>query len=109
LVLSNIRESVRLRFWEHQLKMSNRNDLGPNQVCTLFGAQSGSNIISGSDYILAGYGIDTADLWRHNFLVVVGFFLAFQITQFLALEYHPVSIYYQLLMCLPEVFSAIRA
>jgi hypothetical protein len=41
--------------------------------------------------------------------VVVGFFLAFQITQFLALEYHPVSIYYQLLMCLPEVFSAIRA
>jgi ATP-binding cassette subfamily G (WHITE) protein 2 (SNQ2) len=72
--------------------MSSRNDLGPNQVCTLFGAQSGSDIISGHDYLLAGYGIDTADLWRRNFLVVVGFFLLFQVTQFLALELHPVSI-----------------
>ncbi|KAG6911302.1 hypothetical protein DXG01_002141 [Tephrocybe rancida] len=63
--------------------------LGPNQACTLFGATSGSNIISGKAYLLAGYNIDTADLWRRNFLVLVGFFLAFQITQIVALEFFP--------------------
>ncbi|KNZ76344.1 Brefeldin A resistance protein [Termitomyces sp. J132] len=63
--------------------------LGPNQACTLFGATSGSNIISGQAYLKAGYNIDTADLWRRDFLVLVGFMLAFQITQILALEFYP--------------------
>ncbi|KAF8079124.1 ABC-2 type transporter-domain-containing protein [Lyophyllum atratum] len=63
--------------------------LGPNQVCTLFGATGGSDIISGRAYLMAGYGIDAVDLWRRNFLVLVGFFLAFQITQIVALEFYP--------------------
>ncbi|KAG6831973.1 hypothetical protein H0H87_003308 [Tephrocybe sp. NHM501043] len=63
--------------------------LGPNQACTLFGSTGGSNIISGKAYLLAGYNIDTADLWRRDFLVLVGFLLVFQVTQILALEYYP--------------------
>lgn len=65
------------------------NNLGPNQACTLFGAQSGSDIISGSNYIAAGYGINVSDLWKRNFLVLVGFFIAFQVTQLIALEFYP--------------------
>lgn len=64
-------------------------DLGPNQACTLFGAQGGSNIISGSAYISAGFALDTRDLWRRNFSVLIGFFILFQITQILALEFYP--------------------
>ncbi|KAG6841566.1 hypothetical protein C0991_009601 [Blastosporella zonata] len=63
--------------------------LGPNQVCTLFGSTPASNIIPGKDYLLAGYNIDTADLWRRNFLVLLGFLLAFQLTQILVLEFYP--------------------
>jgi ATP-binding cassette, subfamily G (WHITE), member 2, SNQ2 len=69
-----------------------RNNLGPNQACTLFGAQSGSNIITGSNYLSVGYGINVGDLWRHNFLVLLGFFIAFQVTQLIALEVFPVRI-----------------
>ncbi|KAG5652201.1 hypothetical protein H0H81_005936 [Sphagnurus paluster] len=64
-------------------------DLGPNQACTLFGSKIGSNIISGRDYLLAGYDINTSNLWRRSFLVLVGFLLAFQLTQMIALEYFP--------------------
>ncbi|KAF8913195.1 pleiotropic drug resistance ABC transporter [Gymnopilus junonius] len=63
--------------------------LGPNQACTLFGAQGGSNIISGTSYISAGYGLDPKDLWRRDFPVLVGFFILFQLTQILALEFYP--------------------
>ncbi|KAF8899244.1 ABC-transporter [Infundibulicybe gibba] len=31
---------------------------GPQQVCTLFGAERGSNMISGASYLSAGYGLD---------------------------------------------------
>ncbi|KAF9011150.1 pleiotropic drug resistance ABC transporter [Cyathus striatus] len=65
------------------------NELGPNQACTLFGSQSGSNIISGRDYLAVGYGLDVNDLWRRCLPVIIGFFLAFQVTQLLALEYFP--------------------
>lgn len=68
-----------------------RADLGPNQACTLLGAQRGSNVISGSAYILASFGLDSRDLWRRNFPVLIGFFILFQITQILALEFYPVS------------------
>ncbi|KDR85534.1 hypothetical protein GALMADRAFT_234460 [Galerina marginata CBS 339.88] len=64
-------------------------DLGPNQTCTLFGAQRGSNIIPGASYITAGYGLDPKDLWRRNFPVLVGFFIVFQLAQILALEFYP--------------------
>ncbi|KAF9270866.1 hypothetical protein L218DRAFT_889741 [Marasmius fiardii PR-910] len=63
--------------------------LGPNQACTFFGAKDGSNIIQGRDYIDVGYGIHVSDIWRRCFLVLVGFFFAFQFTQFIALEYFP--------------------
>ncbi|KAF9010854.1 ABC-2 type transporter-domain-containing protein [Cyathus striatus] len=65
------------------------NELGPNQACTLFGSQRGSNIISGRDYLAVGYGLDANDLWRRCFPVLVGFFITFQITQLLALEFFP--------------------
>ena len=69
-----------------------RDQLGPNQACTLFGAKSGSNIISGVDYIAAGYGLDVNDLWRGNLPVLIGFFLLFQLTQILVLaKFVPVS------------------
>lgn len=63
--------------------------LGPNQACTLFGAKSGSDIISGADYLAAGYGLDVNDLWRRNLTVLIGFFLLFQLTQILVLEFVP--------------------
>ena len=63
--------------------------LSVNQACTLFGAESGNALISGRNYIRVGYGLDPADLWRRNFVVLVGFFLVFQIAQLLALEFYP--------------------
>ncbi|KAF5375215.1 hypothetical protein D9758_000491 [Tetrapyrgos nigripes] len=63
--------------------------LGPNQVCTLFGAQGGSSIITGEQYINAGYGIHSADEWRRCFVVLIGFFIVFQLAQVIALEYFP--------------------
>ncbi|KAF7797165.1 hypothetical protein EIP86_008357 [Pleurotus ostreatoroseus] len=63
--------------------------LGPNQVCTLFGAEPGSSVVHGPAYVSAGYGIDVADQWRRNFLVVVGFFFLFQLTQVLLIEFYP--------------------
>lgn len=65
--------------------------LGPNQVCTLFGSTPGSTVVPGPAYVSAGYGIEVADQWRRNFLVVVGFFLLFQLTQVLLIEFYPVS------------------
>ncbi|KAF5312934.1 hypothetical protein D9619_002752 [Psilocybe cf. subviscida] len=63
--------------------------LGPNQACTLFGAERGNNVISGTAYIAAGYGIDVRDLWRRHLPVLLGFFIFFQLTQILALEFYP--------------------
>ncbi|KAK7464484.1 ATP-binding cassette transporter snq2 [Stygiomarasmius scandens] len=63
--------------------------LGPNQVCTLFGAEGGSANLSGDTYINAAYGIFTSDEWKRCFVVLVGFFIAFQLTQVIALEYFP--------------------
>lgn len=64
-------------------------ELGPNQACTIFGAVSGSDIVRGEDYISAGYGLDSKDIWRRCLLVLIGFMIAFQITQVIALEYFP--------------------
>ncbi|KAJ3718556.1 ABC-2 type transporter-domain-containing protein [Lentinula raphanica] len=63
--------------------------LGPNQVCTLFGASSGSTSVTGHQYIFAGYDLNTTDLWRRCFLVLVGMFFFFQLTQVIALEFFP--------------------
>ncbi|VDB90213.1 unnamed protein product [Peniophora sp. CBMAI 1063] len=61
--------------------------VGPNQVCTIFGAQPGSTTVNGADYLNIGYSYNTADLWRRNFLVCIGWILFFQITQIVALDY----------------------
>ncbi|TFY82436.1 hypothetical protein EWM64_g1573 [Hericium alpestre] len=63
--------------------------LGPNQVCTLFGSTSGSSSVHGRDYIYAGYNLSVHDVWRRNFLVVVGWIIFFQITQIIAMDFFP--------------------
>ncbi|KAF8807904.1 hypothetical protein BYT27DRAFT_7189991 [Phlegmacium glaucopus] len=63
--------------------------LESNQACTLFGSQGGSNVISGTAYILAGYAIDVKDIWRRDFPVLIGFFILFQLTQIFILEFYP--------------------
>lgn len=64
-------------------------ELGPNQICTLFGAIPGQQIVSGRNYALVGYGLDVSDLWRRNLLVIIGFMLLFQLTQVLLIEFFP--------------------
>jgi ABC-type multidrug transport system permease subunit len=63
------------------------NVVGPNQACTLYGASPGSNTVSGANYIKIGYGLDVNDLWRRNFLVVVGWFFFFILAQVFVIEY----------------------
>ena len=65
--------------------------LGDNQVCTLFGSEPGSTTVAGADYLQAGYSLDIADQWRRNFVVLLGFFITFQVTQLLLIEFFPVS------------------
>ncbi|KAG8981742.1 hypothetical protein FRB90_007035, partial [Tulasnella sp. 427] len=60
--------------------------LGPNQVCTFFGAQPAQNVVHGRDYIQTGYGLNASDLWRRNFVVLFVLFLFFQVTQYWAME-----------------------
>lgn len=44
--------------------------LGPNQVCTLKGAQPGNPEVSGQDYISASFRYSSSDVWRNfGFLV----------------------------------------
>jgi ATP-binding cassette subfamily G (WHITE) protein 2 (SNQ2) len=64
-------------------------NLGPNQACTVFGATSGNNIIEGTNYLKVGYDLDVANLWRLNLTVLIGFFIFFQLAQFIALEFYP--------------------
>ena len=66
-------------------------ELGPNQICTLFGARSGSSVVSGKDYVKAGYDLDTDDLWRRNVLVLFALLLFFWFTQTVVIEAFPVS------------------
>lgn len=66
------------------------NDLGPNQACTLFGSSAGDSEVLGSAYLSVGYQYNIADLWRRNFVVLLAFFIVFQLTQLIALEFFPV-------------------
>ncbi|KAK2465465.1 hypothetical protein APHAL10511_002357 [Amanita phalloides] len=63
--------------------------LGPNQACTLFGAVGGSNIIRGADYLRVGFALDVDDLWRRDYLVLLGILILFQLAQVLAIELYP--------------------
>jgi hypothetical protein len=71
--------------------------LGPNQACTLFGSTTGQTDISGKSYVAAGFSLQTTDIWRRNLLVLIGFFLLFQLTQVLAIEYFSVYTHLSLL------------
>jgi ATP-binding cassette subfamily G (WHITE) protein 2 (SNQ2) len=66
--------------------------LGPNQVCTLLGAKPGFNTISGRSYLLTAYDMDDRDIWRRNFVVLLGWILFYQVTQILILDFLPVSL-----------------
>jgi len=77
-----------------RLRHHNRDNLGPNQVCTLFGAQPGSDVVIGNDYLEAGYGISTADIWRRNLVVIIAFLIFFLFTQVLTIEYLSVRLPY---------------
>ncbi|KAF8555113.1 pleiotropic drug resistance ABC transporter [Imleria badia] len=62
-------------------------NLGPNQVCTLFGAEPGSDVVIGNSYLEAGYGITSADIWRLNLVVIIAFLIFFLFAQVIAIEY----------------------
>ncbi|KAF9003771.1 hypothetical protein BDZ89DRAFT_1080859 [Hymenopellis radicata] len=64
-------------------------ELGPNQVCAIFGASEGSSIVTGAAYIDAGYSLNASDLWKKCFVVLCAFTVAFQLTQIIALEFFP--------------------
>jgi ATP-binding cassette subfamily G (WHITE) protein 2 (SNQ2) len=68
--------------------------VGPNQACTLYGATPGSETVDGASYVAAGYSLNVHDLWRRNFIVLVGWFLFYQIAQVLLIEYLNVSPFY---------------
>jgi len=58
----------------------------------LFGASPGNTTVSGRDYINAGYNLNVDDLWRRNFIALVGFLILFSLTQTFVIELVPVSI-----------------
>lgn len=68
--------------------------MGPNQVCTLFGAQPGSDTVIGNNYLEAGYGITAADIWRRNLVVIFGFLIFFMFTQVIVIEFLSVRFHY---------------
>jgi ATP-binding cassette, subfamily G (WHITE), member 2, SNQ2 len=49
-----------------------------HQVCTLPGSRAGSDVVSGTDYILTAFSYDPSDLWR-NFGIIVAMITAFLI------------------------------
>ena len=61
--------------------------VGPNQACTLYGAQPGSSVVSGADYVKAAFVLNVDDLWRRNFIVIVCWFFFFIIAQVVVIEY----------------------
>lgn len=65
--------------------------VGPNQACTLYGATPGVDTVDGAAYLSAGFSLNVHDLWRRNFVVLVGWFLFYQIAQVLLIEYLSVS------------------
>ena len=66
--------------------------VGQNQACTLYGATPGLDTVDGASYAAAGYSLNVHDLWRRNFIVLVGWFLFYQIAQVLLIEYLNVSL-----------------
>ena len=67
--------------------------IGPNQACTLYGATPGLDTVDGASYVAAGYTLNVHDLWRRSFLVLIGWFLFYQIAQVILIEYLNVSLF----------------
>ena len=61
--------------------------VGPYQACTLYGATPGVDPVDGASFISAGYSLNVHDLWRRVFIVLIGWFLFYQIAQVLLIEY----------------------
>jgi len=77
--------------------------LGDNQTCAFFGSKPGNTFVQGDEYLKAAFNIDSRDLWRRNFLVLLGMFLFFQVAQALALEKTSVSAPAYVLLLLPDL------
>ena len=67
--------------------------IGPNQACTLYGVTPGMDTVDGASYIAAGYSLNVHDLWRRNFLALIGWFLFYQIAQVILIEYLDVGLF----------------
>lgn len=59
--------------------------VGPNQVCTVLGAGSGSSVIPGSAYIALQFDYHRDNIWR-DFGILCAFIILFLILLFLAVE-----------------------
>jgi ATP-binding cassette, subfamily G (WHITE), member 2, SNQ2 len=57
-----------------------------NQVCTLPGSRAGSDVVDGSDYIIAGFSYNPEDLWR-NFGIIIALIAFFLFTNATLGEY----------------------
>ncbi|KAK4051085.1 ATP-binding cassette transporter snq2 [Microbotryomycetes sp. JL221] len=57
-----------------------------NQVCAQQGAQPGSDIVNGADYLQAVYGYTYANTWR-NFGIIIGFWMFFLIINLVTAEF----------------------
>ena len=51
----------------------------------------GFNFTSGRSYLLTAYDMDDRDIWRRNFVALLGWMLFYQVTQILILDILPVS------------------
>jgi len=67
--------------------------VGQNQACTLYGATPGLDTVDGAAYVAAGYSLNVHDLWRRNIIVLVGWFLFYQIAQVILIEYLNVNFF----------------
>ncbi|TRM61565.1 ABC-2 type transporter-domain-containing protein [Schizophyllum amplum] len=63
--------------------------LGSNQACTLYGSTGGEQTVPGEDYIQSGYFLSSSDLWRRNFVVLIGFMVLFIAAQVVIMDYFP--------------------
>lgn len=69
----------------------------------------GSNATSGRSYLLAAFDMNGRDIWRRNFIVLLGWMLFYQVTQILILDFFPVSVTWRLAVHLPTYTMKQRA
>jgi ATP-binding cassette subfamily G (WHITE) protein 2 (SNQ2) len=65
--------------------------VGLNQACTLYSATPGAETVDGASSISAGYSLNVRELWGRDFVVLLGWFLFYQIVRVLLIEYLNVS------------------